>query len=303
MENSIRINSSKLPIREYNGQRVVTFKDIDAVHGRPEGTARKRFNDNKKHFTKGFDYFKVCVSDIRTHKITEVSPKAREDITLITESGYLMLAKSFTDDLAWKVQRELVNNYFRGKTPEPEQLTLETSEYHYFHKTFKGEPVITVADFVHFTEISANSVYKILPKKCIIGTDYERLEYRELAKFKAENHIPLKRMGNTLIVLRKSGIDKLMKFYNLNVWIPMAIRASQPPVVKPMTADEILNARKITRDDCIIALDVLRRIESNCENNVKMAAREGRSTQFYGQELSEVKNVIKGVGMLLVMGY
>lgn len=305
MENSIKINSSKLPIREYNGQRVVTFKDIDAVHGRPEGTARKRFNDNKKHFTKGFDYFKVKCSEVRPFfgqtPLNGFNPNA--DLILLTESGYLMLAKSFTDDLAWKVQRELVNNYFRGKTHEPEQLTLETSEYHYFHKTFKGEPVITVADFVHFTEISANSVYKILPKNCIIGTDYERLEYRELAKFKAENHIPLKRMGNTLIVLRKSGIDKLMKFYNLNVWIPMAIRASQPPVVKPMTADEILNARKITRDDCIIALDVLRRIESNCENNVKMAAREGRSTQFYGQELSEVKNVIKGVGMLLVMGY
>ena len=35
--------------------------------------------------------------------------------TLITESGYLMLVKSFTDDLAWKVQRELVNTYFRVK--------------------------------------------------------------------------------------------------------------------------------------------------------------------------------------------
>lgn len=30
------------------------------------------------------------------------------EITLITETGYLMLVKSFTDDLAWKVQRELV---------------------------------------------------------------------------------------------------------------------------------------------------------------------------------------------------
>ena len=33
--------------------------------------------------------------------------------TLMTEQGYLMLVKSFTDDLAWKVQRQLVNNYFR----------------------------------------------------------------------------------------------------------------------------------------------------------------------------------------------
>ena len=30
---------------------------IDTVHERPEGTARKRFNDNKKRFIDGEDYF------------------------------------------------------------------------------------------------------------------------------------------------------------------------------------------------------------------------------------------------------
>ena len=35
------------------------------------------------------------------------------DIVLITESGYLMIVKSLKDDLAWAVQRELVNSYFR----------------------------------------------------------------------------------------------------------------------------------------------------------------------------------------------
>lgn len=39
----------------------------------------------------------------------------------MTESGYLMLAKSFTDDLAWQVQRELVNFYFRAKDIISEQ--------------------------------------------------------------------------------------------------------------------------------------------------------------------------------------
>lgn len=32
-----------------------------------------------------------------------------------------MLVKSFTDDLAWTVQRELVNNYFRTKEEKPAQ--------------------------------------------------------------------------------------------------------------------------------------------------------------------------------------
>lgn len=47
------INNVNLKIKEYKGQRVVTFKDIDSVHNRPEGTARKRFNDNRKYFVEG----------------------------------------------------------------------------------------------------------------------------------------------------------------------------------------------------------------------------------------------------------
>lgn len=108
------INNAEISIKEYSGQRVVTFKDIDAVHGRPDGTARKRFNDNRERFVDGEDYFKICASEFRTHW-NDLPAKATEDVTLITESGYLMLVKSFTDDLAWKVQRELIKGYFRAK--------------------------------------------------------------------------------------------------------------------------------------------------------------------------------------------
>ncbi|MDE5558136.1 MAG: ORF6N domain-containing protein [Ruminococcus sp.] len=109
------INEKFIEIKEYKGQRVVTFKDIDTLHQRPDGTARKRFYDNKKHLIEGEDYFKVCLSEIRTNKIPGISPKTNRDIILLTESGYLMIVKSFTDDLAWKVQRQLVNSYFRAK--------------------------------------------------------------------------------------------------------------------------------------------------------------------------------------------
>ena len=108
------INNTDISVKEYQGQRVVTFKDIDAVHGRPDGTARKRFNDNRERFVDGDDYFKICASEFRTHW-NDIPAKATEDVTLITESGYLMLVKSFTDDLAWRVQRELVKGYFRAK--------------------------------------------------------------------------------------------------------------------------------------------------------------------------------------------
>ena len=124
------INNKPLSVKEYNGQRVVTFKDIDMLHSRPEGTAKRNFNSNKKHLIEGVDFFKVCADEIRTHKILDISPKAHEDITLCTESGYLMLVKSFTDALAWTVQRALVNSYFKGKIePVPRSYLEECGIY------------------------------------------------------------------------------------------------------------------------------------------------------------------------------
>lgn len=60
------INNSPLSVKEYDGQRVVTFKDIDTLHQRPEGTAGKRFNDNKKHFIENVDFYKITPSEFRT---------------------------------------------------------------------------------------------------------------------------------------------------------------------------------------------------------------------------------------------
>ncbi len=108
------INDVPLKIKEYKGQRVVTFKDIDTIHNRPEGTARKRFNDNRKHFIEGEDFFIVNqASEIRTLGITRPQGGTPSSVILVTESGYLMLVKSFTDDLSWNVQRQLVKTYFR----------------------------------------------------------------------------------------------------------------------------------------------------------------------------------------------
>lgn len=120
MNELINIQGTEISIKEYKGQRVVTFSDIDKVHGRPEGTARKRFADNKERFIEGEDYFVVTpealanteLSEKRTFGIEVTSPRG---IALITEQGYLMLVKSFTDDLAWEVQRSLVNSYFKVK--------------------------------------------------------------------------------------------------------------------------------------------------------------------------------------------
>ena len=116
-EEVVKINNTDLSVKEFNGQRVVTFKDIDMLHERVEGTSNKRFIDNKKHFIEEEDYFEITGDTLRQFKRLPnfgIGEKASK-LILITESGYLMLVKSLQDDLAWKVQRELVNNYFRVK--------------------------------------------------------------------------------------------------------------------------------------------------------------------------------------------
>ncbi|MFL8712925.1 phage antirepressor KilAC domain-containing protein [Clostridioides sp. GD02377] len=124
MNNLVLINDKKLQIKEFKGERVVTFKEVDLIHERVEGTAGRNFRENKKHFIEGVDYFFVKPSDIGNNEIRR-SEINNSGTYLITESGYLMLVKSLTDDLAWAVQRELINNYFRVK--ENEQLKLPTT--------------------------------------------------------------------------------------------------------------------------------------------------------------------------------
>lgn len=117
---AMTIQGTELQIKEYRDQRVVTFKDIDTLHQRPMGTANKRFLDNRNRFISGVDFYKISPSEFR-NTIDHMDARQQNNVTLITESGYLMLVKSFTDDLAWKVQRELVDTYFRIRA-EPEVI-------------------------------------------------------------------------------------------------------------------------------------------------------------------------------------
>lgn len=118
MSEIITIENTEMQIRECNGQRVVTFKDIDTVHQRPSGTARKTFNRNRSRFEVGKHYFMLQLgtenANVRLTDIRNIIVPSR-GITVLTERGYLMLVKAFTDDLSWKVQDELISGYFKAK--------------------------------------------------------------------------------------------------------------------------------------------------------------------------------------------
>ncbi|WP_406704190.1 ORF6N domain-containing protein [Sodalis sp.] len=116
MSNHVAIQNTAMPVVEYQGKRVVTFAMIDKTHGRPKGTARVTFNRNRHRFIEGRDFLDVTTYVKHTRSLEGVFPARSSKGILITEFGYLILTKSFSDDLSWDVQRQMVEVYFRRNT-------------------------------------------------------------------------------------------------------------------------------------------------------------------------------------------
>ena len=153
---TVKINQQEITVKEYRGKRIVTFRDIDQCHGRPEGTAKRNFNENLRHMVKNIDYFEISKSqkdEIRTLEIPN------RGITVITESGYLMLVKSFTDDLAWQVQRQLVNTYFKaGQADDSLKLQIQQERAHAMLMNAKSRALKAISSTIGDKKLSALAV-------------------------------------------------------------------------------------------------------------------------------------------------
>lgn len=231
MPKTISINEQTVSVKEYNGNKVVTFKDIDIVHGRADGTARKRFYDNSQHFIEGEDYYNLQKSEKRTLGFQVPN----RGMIVLTESGYLMLAKSFTDDLAWKVQRELVNRYFKA--------TEEAEPYEYFDKTYNGVPVLTTADISYFTGMSIATANYYLRTKAMRNVDYYYLEGESLKGYKLENPQASK-LSSSLSLVTKSGFVKLCKEYCVKIEPPKCFEQPKQLELKPIDTEITVKPEK-----------------------------------------------------------
>lgn len=113
MTTLIPIEGTDVPVMTWQGQRVVTLDMVDRVHQRPNGTARRNFNQHRHRLVEAEDYFELDQADeIRRLGVVRPQGGTPEKIVLLTETGYLMVVKSFKDDLAWAIQRRLVSVYF-----------------------------------------------------------------------------------------------------------------------------------------------------------------------------------------------
>ena len=217
MSKEIVINKHSLQVKQYNGQNVVTFKEIDLCHERPSGTAGRNFRANKQHFIEGKDYFSVELTTDEIRRQFGISKNAGRTVTLITESGYLMLVKSFTDELSWNVQRMLVNSYFNYKEEKP---------YEYFDKTYNGEPVLSLTDIEHLTGIDTATANCHLKKHGIMLSEYYLLSDGELVNFKKENP-KTPRLASKIFLVTKRGFTVLCDAYKIKVEMPKCRNALQ----------------------------------------------------------------------------
>lgn len=221
---TLTINNQAVEIKEYQGQRVITFNEVDKVHKKAAGMARAAFNRHKKHFICNVDYFVHDMHEAK--KLYGIT--APNGITLLTESGYLLLAKVFDDDLAWQVQRELVNNYFRkGNVDEP-ITKAPTAKYVYREKFYKGIPVLTIKDLAHFTKVPESTLSYALrnyKESFAKDVDFWLLTRGTLRQFKEENSL-YGCMASTLYIISASGITKLSELLHQSLNVP-SLRAPE----------------------------------------------------------------------------
>lgn len=119
MNNLTLINNKSLKIKEYHGYRVATMWNVAHVHGISPKTVRENFENNKGFMQEGKHYFSVEKSDlfaidlIESGEMSQNQMNAVKDIPVFTEKGYLMIVKPLQGELAWKVQEEMIDNYYK----------------------------------------------------------------------------------------------------------------------------------------------------------------------------------------------
>lgn len=115
--NLIAIADKEIELKEYNGERIVTAWDIAELHERDVREVTQNFKNVKDKMILNEDYFLIPKENISESKILiqDFIPNNVKEIILYTESGYLLLTKTFTDERSWNIQRQLVKSYFKLK--------------------------------------------------------------------------------------------------------------------------------------------------------------------------------------------
>lgn len=170
MYDIITINNKEIKVKEYNGERVITAWDIAKIHEKDVNEITKNFNRNRETFDLNEDYFVLNREEFfdRFKNVQDFIPNNVKEIILFTQSGYLLLAKTFSDKLSWKIQKELIKAYFKLKElkDKVESGELEIQQTKNKEKLLSPEELNNITNLIMKFEETESTV----TKKMIIET-------------------------------------------------------------------------------------------------------------------------------------
>lgn len=136
MSKAIKIKGKDIFIKEQDGQRVVTFSDIDKIHNRPPHTARSYFYQNITMFKQNKDF------------ILFEGNKGRI-LHMITASGYLVFRKLHLNDMDDEIIKEMLSSYFIP-LEDKENLTMKNELQIFNNPEFGNIRTVMIDDKPYF---------------------------------------------------------------------------------------------------------------------------------------------------------
>lgn len=137
MSNDLINKNQEIKIIEWQGQVVITTKDIAYFHGLEVRVINQKFRRNQKHFTINHDYFIATKNDfdntLESQRVIQDLFVANNqlEVYLFTKRGYFKFVKTINDDKAWEIYNNLIESYFNDNSvSEVNKRFLEKSKTH-----------------------------------------------------------------------------------------------------------------------------------------------------------------------------
>lgn len=162
MNEVIKIENKEIKKIDYKGIPVITAKMIAELHGKEVLRVNEQFRRNQEKLIENEDYillnkYEIAESDLKDY----LFPKGSNSITMpaFTETGYLMLVKTFENEMSWKIQRILVKSYFKVKAITENDIdNIISKKYRKsFTSSIKDSPILTDTEkiwaYKNFTDL------------------------------------------------------------------------------------------------------------------------------------------------------
>ncbi|MDR2879065.1 MAG: ORF6C domain-containing protein, partial [Fusobacteriales bacterium] len=138
------------------------------------------FKNVQEKLAQNEDYYIISRKEAESKNLIQnFVPNNVKNIVLFTESGYLLLTKTFEDPLSWKIQKELVKTYFRVK--QEKISSLEALQHITNTLTEHDNKINILADQVE-NQMTIDSGQQNKIQKTVAARVFERLKSVAVSK-------------------------------------------------------------------------------------------------------------------------